>query len=101
MIRDYDIVDSENGIVREIRTNNPSHYPIKDLFNYNLVNIEIMPRGWGEYMTIKDNIKEELLSMISSERGNLEKRLEMHGDIFEISCEENFLNKLEKFVESI
>ena len=50
---------------------------------------------------IKDAIKEELLKLIKNERVNLEKRLEMHGDIFEISCEENFLNKLEKFVESI
>ena len=52
-------------------------------------------------MSIKDNIKEELLTMISKERENIDKRLEMHGDVFEISCESRFLDKLEKFAESI
>lgn len=52
-------------------------------------------------MVNKDSIKQELLSMISNERENLDKRLEMHGDVFEISCEEHFLDKLEKFANSI
>ena len=52
-------------------------------------------------MSIKENIVNELLSMISQERENCDKRLEMHGDVFEISCEEHFLDKLEKFVKSL
>lgn len=39
--------------------------------------------------------------MISQERDNCDKRLEMHGGVFEISCEGRFLDKLEKFAKSI
>lgn len=52
-------------------------------------------------MSIKDNIKEELLKLIEEERTKIDTRLEMHGDVYEISCECNFLDKLEKFVESL
>lgn len=57
---------------------------------------------WREYlMSIKENIVNELLNMISAERKNLDTRLEMHGDVYEISCEEHFLDKLENFIKSI
>ena len=52
-------------------------------------------------MSIKDNIKEELLKMIVEERKNIDTRLQMNGDVYEIACEGNFLDKLEKFAESI
>ena len=52
-------------------------------------------------MMVKDAIKEELLKLIKSERDNLDKRLIIGGDTFEISCEEKFLNKIEDFANSI
>ena len=52
-------------------------------------------------MSIKDSIKDELMTMIRDERESLDKRLEMRGDVFEIACEGRFLDKLERFVKSI
>ena len=52
-------------------------------------------------MGIKDSIKEELLRMIVEERKNIDARLQMNGDVYEIACEGNFLDKLEGFANSI
>ena len=52
-------------------------------------------------MSIKDNIKEELIKMIIEERVDIVKRLKIGGDVFELYCETRFLDKLEKFAESI
>lgn len=52
-------------------------------------------------MSIKDNIKEELLNLIREERKNIDARLQMNGDVYEIACEGNFIDKLEGFANSI
>ncbi|MBO7732133.1 MAG: hypothetical protein J6S67_06265 [Methanobrevibacter sp.] len=55
-------------------------------------------------MSIKDNIKEELLRLISLERETLYARRNYVTDMsehYQIVCEENFLDKLEKFANSI
>ena len=56
-------------------------------------------------MSIKDNIKEELLKMINHEKEKLEFRINInnltHTDTFDCQCEEKFLHELSKFVESI
>lgn len=56
-------------------------------------------------MTIKDNIKEEILKRIETERKNLERRIEVNEvmklDCFDANAEMKFLDELEKFVNSI
>ena len=52
-------------------------------------------------MSIKDNIKEELLKMIDEERKNIDNRLKINGDVFELMCEDKFLDKLKTFVNSL
>ena len=56
-------------------------------------------------MSIKDNIKEELLKMINAEQELLDGRIvvnnRMRLDNYDTTCENNFLSRLKKFVESI
>ena len=54
-------------------------------------------------MSIKDNIKEELISIINIESHYLKgRKLCADGDeLYQIRCEENFIEKLRKFAESI
>ena len=54
--------------------------------------------------SIKENIKEQLLTMISEEYDKTMKRLalsESSQESFQIMAERNFLNKLEEFVRSL
>ena len=57
--------------------------------------------------SIKENIKNELLSLIETEKSNIEKRWNVLGSIadsgefYQIQCEENFIKKLERFAKSI
>lgn len=101
MDKDY-VWDRETGKVTYTK---PRHYSIKDLFKYNIMNFEIMPEGWGEYMSIKDNIKCELLEIIRDEEDLLTRRQEVNArtssDNYDASCEDAFLQKLKKFVQSI
>ena len=41
------------------------------------------------------------MKLISEERNNIDTRLQLGGDVYEIACEGNFLDKLENFVESL
>lgn len=53
---------------------------------------------------IKGNIKEELLKLIEDEFNKLEMRrlyIMSKDETYQLLCEENFLNKLKKFAESI
>lgn len=56
-------------------------------------------------MSIKDNIKCELLEMIRDEEDLLTRRQELnaktHCDNYDAQCEDAFLQKLKKFVNSI
>ena len=114
MIRDYDIVDGEHCIIRETKEIKPYHYSIKELFKHNIIEFEIMPNGWGEYMSIKDNIKEELLKMIDEEVQAIRKVYTDNQYIYFttndefakgkiVSCEDEyiFLQRLKDFVKSI
>ena len=56
-------------------------------------------------MSIKDNIKEELLNIINEEEVRLSQRIQLnivaYNDNYDASCESCFLGKLKRFVESI
>ena len=56
-------------------------------------------------MSIKDNIKCELLEIIKDEEELVNKRIEVNirtnSDNYDASCERRFIDKLKKFVESI
>lgn len=58
-------------------------------------------------MSIKDNIKEELLTLIEIEEDLLMKRLATMdnnssiSEFHQVHCEELFIDKLKKFAESI
>ena len=57
-----------------------------------------------EIMSIIENIKAELLKMINIEKGNIVERrraVMVSEEYYQIIGEENFLNRLEEFVESI
>ena len=53
---------------------------------------------------IKENIKQELLKMIDEERKNIYYRritADSLGEGYQITAEENFIERLERFVKSI
>ena len=56
-------------------------------------------------MSIKEEIKNKMLEMISQEKNNLEKRKELNvmscASNYDCLCEEKFISKLEKFANSI
>lgn len=55
-------------------------------------------------MEIKENIKAELLKRIDVELVNLDMRklyISSKDELYHITCEETFLNKLRDFVKSI
>ena len=56
-------------------------------------------------MSIKDNIKEELLDYINTEQKYLDMRIalnnETNADNFDCQCEQSFLNSLKEFAKSI
>ena len=95
MIRDYEVVDGEQGFIREIKPLKPTPLLNKPPFTLEQVK---------EIMSIKDNIKEELLKLIKIEEQHL---LQRHicatsvGEYREIHSEQHFLEKLKKFAESI
>ena len=63
----------------------------------NLVRSSSMP-------DIKENIKQELLKMIEEERNNIYYRrvnANYLEENYQIQAEENFINRLERFVKSI
>ena len=63
----------------------------------NLVRSSSMP-------DIKENIKQELLKMIEEERNNIYYRrvnASYLEENYQIQAEENFINRLERFVKSI
>ena len=56
-------------------------------------------------MSIKENIKEELLEYINTEQKYLDMRIAMNiesnNDNFDCQCEQSFLKSLLEFAESI
>ena len=54
--------------------------------------------------SIKENIKEALLNMVAVEQNNCSQRISLcdtEQEKYQVTCERNFLGKLEAFVKSL
>ena len=61
-------------------------------------------KGWINMPDIKENIKQELLKMIEEEKKAIYYRRVISESLeegYQISSEENFIKRLERFVKSI
>ena len=108
MIRDYEIVDSENGIIRETRELRPARFLTEEL-------VERLQKQKQELMSIKESIKEELLKRIYERVETLKvehntdveiidspiQSIFEEGHIKAVDDELMFLDKLKSFVKSI
>lgn len=55
-------------------------------------------------MSIKENIKKELLKMCNEEEKNIRYRRNMvstNDELYQIRCSENFVEQIKEFAESI